>query len=149
MSCYFVDPCNDCPANSTGCEPQSDGSVVCLCPPGYNGSNCGNYIGFCRSDPCLNGGTCTEIINNFTCTCANPLTGRLCEIDLIDDCDPDPCMNNGTCIDDINGFTCNCTSPWIGDICDVDGIDNCTDVDCNNGSRVDLSGKRTGTSIVT
>ena len=88
----FVDPCDDCPVNST-CEPQSDGSVVCTCPAGYNGTNCKNFIELCFPNPCVNGGTCMNISNNFMCSCLPPLTGSICEVDPVDECDPDPCVN--------------------------------------------------------
>ena len=113
---YNLDPCGDCPINATSCERQTDGSVVCVCPAGYDGTNCEIYIGFCHSDPCLNGGTCMEIINNFTCSCTPPLTGRLCEVDLINECDPNPCIN-GTCADLINSYTCTCFEGFTDNNC--------------------------------
>ena len=34
----------------------------------------------CRSTPCKNGGTCTDMINGRNCTCAPGYTGNNCEI---------------------------------------------------------------------
>ena len=33
----------------------------------------------CSSSPCLNGGTCTDGINNYTCACPAPFYGRQCQ----------------------------------------------------------------------
>lgn len=33
----------------------------------------------CSSSPCLNGGTCTDGINNYTCACPSPFFGRRCQ----------------------------------------------------------------------
>lgn len=33
----------------------------------------------CSSSPCLNGGTCTDGINNYTCACPSPFFGRQCQ----------------------------------------------------------------------
>ena len=38
----------------------------------------------CDSNPCGNGGTCNDYINEFNCTCAGGYEGTLCETgDLI------------------------------------------------------------------
>ena len=38
----------------------------------------------CDSNPCGNGGTCNDYINEFNCTCASGYEGTLCETgDLI------------------------------------------------------------------
>ena len=33
----------------------------------------------CDSNPCGNGGTCNDYINEFNCTCASGYEGTLCE----------------------------------------------------------------------
>ena len=33
----------------------------------------------CNSDPCENGGTCSDAVNGFTCACADGYTGVQCE----------------------------------------------------------------------
>ena len=33
----------------------------------------------CSSSPCLNGGTCTDGINNYTCACRSPFFGSQCQ----------------------------------------------------------------------
>ena len=36
-------------------------------------------INECAGDPCLNGGTCTDGVNSYTCSCAAGFTGKDCE----------------------------------------------------------------------
>jgi len=36
-------------------------------------------INECASNPCLNGGTCIDVVNGFTCTCGVGYTGQICE----------------------------------------------------------------------
>ena len=131
----FIDPCGDCPMDST-CEPQSDGTVLCVCSDGYNGTNCEDYIGFCHSNPCANNGTCTEVIDNFTCSCLPPLTGRFCKVDTINECDSNPC-ENGNCTDLINSYDCTCFDGFTDDNCSTN-IDDCDSELCmNNGTCID------------
>ena len=33
----------------------------------------------CVGDPCLNGGTCTDLVYDFSCECAAGFTGDTCE----------------------------------------------------------------------
>jgi len=55
-----------------------------MLPPDVCQNNC------CRSQPCLNGGTCTEYCESpktkFTCKCPSPFYGNICEIRLFDSC---------------------------------------------------------------
>ena len=36
-------------------------------------------INECASNPCLNGGTCTDLVNGYECTCAPGWTGDFCQ----------------------------------------------------------------------
>ncbi|XP_035685325.1 uncharacterized protein LOC118421892 [Branchiostoma floridae] len=85
----------------------------------------------CASDPCNNGGTCTDGVNGYTCDCAAGYEGDNCETD-IDECASDPCNNGGTCTDGVNGYTCDCAAGYEGDNCETD-IDECASDPCNNG----------------
>ena len=33
----------------------------------------------CSSSPCLNGGSCTDGINDYTCSCPSPYFGKRCQ----------------------------------------------------------------------
>ena len=41
----------------------------------------------CEPNPCLNGGSCTEEGDSYTCQCADSFTGDDCETDT-SDCKP-------------------------------------------------------------
>ena len=75
----------------------------------------------CGSVPCANGGSCADLINNYTCACIVGFTGYNCEVD-IDDCAELPCQNNGKCVDGIDSFVCECrstpTSHFEGVLCE-------------------------------
>ena len=136
-TCTFIlvtDPCDGCVRNST-CGPQPDGNVVCTCPPGYNGTNCDNFIGLCHSDPCMNGGTCEETVGNFNyrCNCRPDFTGRNCST-RFNDCLSDPCQNNATCVDMFANYSCRCPEGFTGVNCET-LVDQCDPNPCvNNGA---------------
>ena len=44
--------------------------VECICPQGVWGEHCEHQIDDCSSNPCLNGGLCTDLNNDFSCNCA-------------------------------------------------------------------------------
>ena len=44
-------------------------SYTCLCTPGYTDTNCQTDIDDCESNPCQHGGTCTDLVNGFSCDC--------------------------------------------------------------------------------
>ncbi|XP_072251603.1 coagulation factor IXa isoform X1 [Leuresthes tenuis] len=48
----------------------------------------------CKSDPCLNQGSCKDHLGYYTCICVSGFTGRNCEIVLAKRCD----VNNGDCM---------------------------------------------------
>ena len=52
---------------------------TCDCQPGYTGSACDVEIDECASDPCINGGTCSDLVNMFSCDCPSLFTGDTCE----------------------------------------------------------------------
>lgn len=48
----------------------------CQCTPGYTGNNCENQVDECASNPCMNGGSCTDLQNGFRCTCPQGTSGK-------------------------------------------------------------------------
>ena len=59
---------------------------MCQCSLGYAGVYCEVDINECESEPCQNGGKCTNLIGEYRCNCAGTgFEGLNCEID-IDEC---------------------------------------------------------------
>ena len=54
-------------------------SFLCNCAPGWNGNACQTQINECDSNPCLNGATCTDRLNGYTCQCTDSFEGPNCQ----------------------------------------------------------------------
>jgi hypothetical protein len=137
------DKCEDCPlCDSTGTSQCVDtaGSAdyTCECNPGFDGDACANNIDECRggyigailalfNNPCHNGGTCTDAVNGFSCSCSGGHTGSECEID---------CSGAAH-----GGATLDCTGTCNGDAtADCEGT-------CNGGAAVDCAGVCSGSAF--
>lgn len=114
------------------------------CPPGRQcAENCTILAGYtcvdideCNSNPCQNSGTCSNLANQYQCTCAPGWTGTNCETN-VNECASTPCKNAGNCIDQVNKYICNCTSGWTGTHCETN-VDECASSPCKNaGTCVD------------
>ena len=44
--------------------------------------DCFSDIDECASDPCLNGGTCSDLVNSFVCNCPPGYSGVLCDVGM-------------------------------------------------------------------
>lgn len=81
--CITVPGCESCDTNAR-CELDFDGagSNRCACNTGYtgNGTTCTAVSGACATNPCQNGGTCSEAGASYTCACIGGYTGTNCEI---------------------------------------------------------------------
>jgi hypothetical protein len=96
--CVDID---ECATNNGGCDPltactNTPGGNTCgACPSGYTGTGaagCTN-IDDCSPQPCLNGGTCTDGVNSYTCVCTGGYTGMRCgtapqSVSILLHCDP-------------------------------------------------------------
>ncbi|XP_042544933.1 protocadherin Fat 2 [Dipodomys spectabilis] len=74
----------------------------------------------CSPDPCLNGGTCSQVPGTgYVCSCAPPFSGRHCELQR-ENCTSVPCLEGGTCMSSPEGTSCNCPHPYTGDRCEME-----------------------------
>ena len=77
----------------------------------YSGSN------NCDSSPCLNGGNCTDLGNNFQCQCPKGFVGPTCA-EPKDLCKTISCLNGGTCLSSNDSFACLCPTGFAGTSCE-------------------------------
>ena len=121
-----VDDLNKCQAdapckNGGTCTPTTGGvgyTCNCASAPGWTGSTCATSINDCASNPCQNGGECSDGHMQYTCTCLPGYNGTNCQIN-IDDCKGHACLNFGTCIDGVQTYTCQCTPQFEGSYCSI------------------------------
>ncbi|XP_072444220.1 sushi, von Willebrand factor type A, EGF and pentraxin domain-containing protein 1 isoform X5 [Chiloscyllium punctatum] len=130
----FLQPCQ----HNGSCESVGSGHV-CVCQPGFTGSNCETNINECASDPCQNNAACQDGIGRFVCLCQPGFVGILCEED-VNECNSQPCLHDGRCIDQINAYYCECTVGFRGVHCELD-VNECLSTPClNNGTCHNLIG---------
>lgn len=105
---------------------------MCICPPEWEGTTC--HLAKqtkCRSNPCLNGGTCVNTGDYYQCICRDGFEGNHCQDD-VNDCIPQPCYNGGKCIDGVNWFLCECALGFTGPDCRIN-INDCASNPCGYG----------------
>merc|ERR1711990_1346521 len=70
------------------------------------------------SNPCQNGGECTDGDRTYSCKCADGFTGGDCsEAVEVNECDSNPCQNGGECTDGDGTYTCDCADGFTGGDC--------------------------------
>ena len=126
--------CTDCTGGKYSTASGATSIATCKsCDVGeYSMCQCIDFDDDCASNPCQNGGTCTERltdgVNSYSCACAAGYSGNNCEKD-IDDCAYHrcitegmcPCKNGGTCTDGVNSYSCGCINGFTGDNCNECG----------------------------
>ncbi|XP_070697001.1 protein jagged-1b-like [Pempheris klunzingeri] len=126
--CGTHQPC----LNGGTCINTGPDKYQCTCAEGYSGANCERAEHACLSNPCSNGGSCSETSQGYECQCAPGWSGPSCTIN-VDDCSPNPCNHGGTCQDLVNGYKCHCPSQWTGKTCLIDA-NECESKPCVNAN---------------
>ncbi len=113
-------------SNQGSCILNSLQQYTCQCNQYKTGKSCQTDLRPCSSNPCLNNGTCSNIMNNnetaFHCTCqSNLYYGTCCEnkVDLCQN-NTDICIKGqGYCV--VNGSqpSCKCLKDYSGIKCEI------------------------------
>ncbi|XP_078349853.1 uncharacterized protein LOC144634690 [Oculina patagonica] len=122
--------CFNLNASSYTCLDPDRKGFECLCRNGFTGIYCQTNINDCKlnDQPCKNGATCVDGINDYTCTCMPGYTGQNCTVD-IDECAFGFCQNNATCTESINNYTCTCVPGFTDFNCSTN-INECEPNPC-------------------
>lgn len=75
-----IDPCtaNGSPcSNGATCIALQQGRYKCDCLSGWEGQHCEKNINDCAENPCLLGSNCTDLVNDFSCSCPPGFTGKV------------------------------------------------------------------------
>nr|XP_006215161.1 delta-like protein 3 [Vicugna pacos] len=154
------DECETPPACRAGCSPQHGfceqpdecqclegwtgplctipvSTTSCLSPRGPSSATAGCLVpgpGPCDGNPCANGGSCSETLGSFECTCPRGFYGLRCEVSGVT-CADGPCFNGGLCVggtDPDSAYICHCPPGFQGSNCEK-RVDRCSLQPCRNG----------------
>ncbi|XP_067684045.1 uncharacterized protein [Haliotis asinina] len=105
-----------------------------MCFEAWKGDNCDQDIDECTeiNSLCQHGGSCTNTLGSFLCSCMEGFTGTRCE-NIINQCALAPCLNGGTCDGNETAFNCACSVEWTGETC-AEGVNVCDRAPCNRGT---------------
>ncbi|XP_034273720.1 delta-like protein 4 [Pantherophis guttatus] len=136
--CTHHKPCQ----NGATCMNTGQGSYTCSCKEGFTGKDCERNISECDSSPCKNGGSCTDLGNEYKCTCLPGYDGINCEHTTLT-CLESPCFNGGTCLEKEKGtsYACLCPMGFTGSNCEKK-VDRCTNNPCANGGQCFVMGQQ-------
>ncbi|XP_069056290.1 protocadherin Fat 1 isoform X2 [Pleurodeles waltl] len=118
--------------NGGTCTPTASGGYFCKCSSLFMGTHCDVIVSPCASNPCLYGGTCIVLKDDFICQCRGQYTGQRCQMGPY--CKDNPCKNSGKCIDSLDGPVCECEPGFRGERC-LSDVDECVENPCLNGGH--------------
>lgn len=115
-----------------------DNQRLCSCRSGFTGPRCEININECARNPCANGSTCRDRINDYTCICPPGYIGRHCDKPA-DRCASQPCLNGGTCTKGPKGQPlCICPAHFSGPQCQSSSVPSPTTSGPNVGKNDNL-----------
>ncbi len=128
--CDMQKPCQ----NNGTCynNPNVQNGYTCVCPHGFNDSQCRSDYRVCKPNICLNNGINSLLTSNttFSCSCQSGWEGDHCETS-INYCLNVTCMNKGMCVRSSMNYTCICLDRrYSGRHCEIktNGIVVCQNV---------------------
>ncbi|OWK15957.1 DLL3 [Cervus elaphus hippelaphus] len=153
------DECEEPPVCRAGCSPEHgfcEQPDECRCLEGWTGPLCTIPVssssclssrgpssatsgclvpgpGPCDGNPCANGGSCSETLGSFECTCPRGFYGLRCEVSGVT-CADGPCFNGGLCVggaDPDSAYICHCPPGFQGSNCEK-RVDRCSLQPCRN-----------------
>lgn len=72
--------CDNSPCRNSALCLMEEGQPVCYCVPDFHGEKCEYQYDECQlGTRCMNGGTCIDGIDDFSCSCPMGLTGATCD----------------------------------------------------------------------
>ncbi|XP_076803894.1 uncharacterized protein LOC143447846 [Clavelina lepadiformis] len=131
--CINHKPCK----NGASCFNSGQGSYTCRCKPGYIGHDCEVEVNECESNPCQNGATCVDLIDDYQCMCQSGFSGRNCDETTLT-CDDFPCQNEGICTEGKKHYQCTCPDRFFGFNCE-NALNICDTHPCKNGECLSTS----------
>lgn len=113
-------------SNNGFCTVNTQSKFHCKCLQYFSGPTCNTDIRPCSSNPCINGGNCSNelndqgVFNGYNCSCMYPYYGVNCE-KKIDLCLNQTCSNHGTCqVVNTSETKCSCFSMYLGSQCEIE-----------------------------
>lgn len=136
------EPCKNNTCTNGNCVSVGTSRHKCVCYDGWVGARCRiRRIDHCSTEPCLNGGTCTNIPSHvnrssnstlgYSCNCPFGFIGNSCELEDVIDDPPLPkidvckqlsnlCENGGICQPEqkyLGAYKCICPPGFLGRRC--------------------------------
>ena len=109
----------NCPSNGLCLEGSTCFNGTCCCPPGFTGATCNIDINDCQPNPCMFGGICQDMVDDFMCFCRQNFTGKRCQFTDLEPCIPrDDCTGHVFCAGPF--AEPECLDGWTG-------LPDCTD----------------------
>ncbi|XP_064457665.1 protein crumbs-like [Ornithodoros turicata] len=112
---------------------ETAGGYVCVCPTGFNGTDCENNIDDCAGNDCHHG-DCVDLINAYRCDCHPGYERADCSHEINECYRYKPCHNGAVCFDKVADYECDCPADY-GDKNCTTLLLGCRSSQCQNGAK--------------